>query len=70
MSIKTTIASVRALSPRLSCRWIAETKEYRVTVDGSEAAACYTQDAEDAIGTAEAMVKHLDSAKAAAGVQA
>lgn len=60
MTIKSTIATIRAMSPRLSCRWSAEYREYRVALDGSEASAYYTADAEDAIGTARAMLDHAD----------
>lgn len=61
MSRATTIAAIKAI-PHMTARWEDFAGEYRVTYsdwskDRAEAVACYTDDPEDAIGTAEAMSK-------------
>lgn len=54
-----TLAAIRAL-PNMTARYISDTGEYRVTMtnvsrERAEAIACYTDDAEDALGTARDM---------------
>jgi hypothetical protein len=75
MTIKKTLAAIKALSPDLTARWIKDTGEYRISFsiyaigrkwpeldhwdkaeEKNEAMAYYTEDAEDALGTAAAMV--------------
>ena len=60
MTIKQTLDTIRAMG--LSARYNSEYKEYRITVKGlkpamSEACAYYTNDSNDAIGTAQCMLK-------------
>lgn len=47
---------VEESNPGIVCRWKSETNEYRVNFrDGTEDSAYYTNDADDAAGTARAM---------------
>jgi len=63
MTIKQTLAEIRTSCPTISARWIADTKEYRVTLkraiclsnEDCENKAYYTNDAQDAIDTAKRM---------------
>lgn len=63
MTIRDTLHTIRAMSPRLSVRWRSDTREYRVTLadlatpTDQEACAYYTQDADDAIATAQFMLR-------------
>lgn len=66
MTIKATLAAIRAM--RMSASYRAEYREYRITYPAYEMpsatrredCACYTNDAQDAIGTATAMRKSED----------
>jgi hypothetical protein len=51
MTIKEAITTIKAMG--LRCKWIPETREFRINfLNGSEATAYYTDSVEDAIGTA------------------
>ena len=71
MTIKATLATIRAM--RMSASYRAEYREYRITFPAYEMpsatrredCACYTNDAQDAIGTATAMRKSEDDRQAA-----
>jgi hypothetical protein len=83
MTKAATVATIRALSPVLTAKWIAASNEYRVTIlhtaymaecglsytaaiEKAEAVAYYTDDADDAIGTARQMVRDFHSINAMA----
>jgi hypothetical protein len=53
-TVRETVAAIRATGATVSCRG----GEWRVNVpDGTEATAYYTDDAEDALGTARVMME-------------
>lgn len=57
MTIKHVCTTVRAMG--LTCVWLGQTKEFRVNILGAgDGPAYYTNDGEDAILTARAMIKH------------
>jgi hypothetical protein len=61
MTIAQTIQAIKAIDPILTARYISETREYRVSIRGvsqqaNENIAYYTEDSDDAIATAKAML--------------
>jgi len=65
MTIKQTVAFIRANYPKITCNWKSDTREYRVTFKtgtplSKEDSASYCTDSDDAIGTARSMQVFCD----------